>query len=99
MAIETPAIPLEYASISDLDLLNVLTKLQAERIQVYSDYNGSLDIIIREGQVGKYPALCAEVTSLFAVISKSIIDVKNTILSRGDKQNIALDIAALQVGD
>jgi len=66
-----------------LELLNLLTALQGERVETYSNFNKAVDVLVSEGRVEEYPMLCGETTAIFSVISRRIIDIKEALVERG----------------
>ena len=81
----TPAPTEEYIStLSALELLNLVTLLQGERVQVYLGFNASLEALLnQEGEEVDvsvaYPLLVQETTALFSVISNKIKFVKTRL--------------------
>lgn len=73
-----------------LELLNLLTALQGERVETYANYNKAVDVLISEGRVEEYPMLCGETTAIFSVISRRIIDIKEALVERGMDELSAL---------
>jgi hypothetical protein len=67
-----------------LELLNLLTALQGERVETYSSYNKAIAVLVREGRVDEYPMLCGETTSIFSVLSRRIIDIKEVFVERSE---------------
>lgn len=65
-----------------LELLNLFTALQGERVETYSSYNKAIVVLIEEGKVDEYPMLCAETTSIFSVLSRRIIEIKDILNER-----------------
>ena len=78
-----------------LELLNILTALQGERVETYAGYNKAIDVLVRDGRVEEYPMLCGETTSIFTVLSRRIIEIKEVLVER--KQQVLADLVqALQ---
>jgi len=67
-----------------LGLLDLLTALQGERVETYSSYNKAIAVLVREGRVDEYPMLCGETTSIFSVLSRRIIDIKEVFVERSE---------------
>jgi len=65
-----------------LELLNLLTALQGERVEAYAGFNSALAVLVREERVDEYPLLCGETTSIFSVLSRRIIDIKDVLIER-----------------
>ena len=63
-------------SMSDVELVNVLMRLQTERVETYNTYDHTLNHLLRENKVQDYTKLCAEITSIFAVISSSVNNIR-----------------------
>ena len=64
------------SSMETLELLNLFTRLQGERVQIYLAFDASLKLLIENSRIAEYPHLCAEVTSNFSVLSKQVIAIK-----------------------
>jgi hypothetical protein len=83
------------SGMNTINLMNLFTALQGERVQAHVDYNQALDLLCKEDRLGEYPILCAEATSRFAVISKKIIAIKDIMIARGASE-AATAIANIQ---
>ena len=88
------------SSMNSLELVNLFTSLQCERVQVscntsshrlnwkfimywfgvtfqvYLGYNNALQQLVDNDLVDEYPSLCAEITSIFSVLSKQVVSIK-----------------------
>ena len=73
------------------DRLDLLFHLQSERVQTYAIYDSGLQTIISNGNVSQYPALCAQITATFSVLSNSI----NTICTVLEENNHPNPLATL----
>ena len=100
-AIDAPsASPLE--SMSDVELVDLLMRLQVERVGTYNMYDNTLAYLLRENKLEDYTKLCAEITSIFAVISSNVNNIRVLYLknegysSKKTIQNIVVEINKLQ---
>jgi DNA repair REX1-B len=55
--------------------------------------------IIQTGNMTNYPAICAEVTASFAVLSETINAVQKALADRHDRKDLAALISRLQKGE
>mmetsp|Transcript_3966 Transcript_3966/g.4049 ORF Transcript_3966/g.4049 Transcript_3966/m.4049 type:complete len:202 (-) Transcript_3966:6-611(-) len=74
----------DLIEMSNLDMVNLLTLLQSERVETFIEYESIFQRIIQGpfGMLSEYPFLCAEVTSRFSVISSKIRDIKINLYER-----------------
>ena len=73
----------EFADLSKLELVNLFSALQSQRVQGYTDYTSALDTLIEETRIGEYAALCGEMTARFSAISNKIIKLLRKIRKIG----------------
>ena len=73
----------EFADLSKLELVNLFSALQSQRVQGYTDYTTALNILIEETRIGEYAALCGEMTARFSAISNKIIKLLRKIRKIG----------------
>ena len=78
------------------EVLNLVTTLQAERVQMYRDYNNTLKKLIEIERVAEYPILCREMTTKFSVVSKYIIKAKDCLRKRHSREDLAKVVESLQ---
>ena len=72
---------------STLDLLNLITTIQGERVIKFKEYDDNLQILLDNNRLGEYPLLCAEMTAIFATLSKSVISIRDILLKRNHDFN------------
>ena len=86
---ESSSTALNIESLSSIELLNLLTTLQGERTSGYKRFENALDELLHGesfangDRLVEYPALCADMTATFAVLSAKVIKVKDALNSRG----------------
>lgn len=79
-----------------LDLIDLLLTLHRERVATYKLYDDLLERILDDNSISEYPALCAEVTCRFAVVSNKICRLKDALQSKGDMTEIINSIIQIQ---
>lgn len=78
----TSVLQTALTGLATLELLNLVTALQGERVEAYASYNASIRLLIAQQRVADYPLLCAETTSVFAVLSARIRSIRDILLAR-----------------
>jgi hypothetical protein len=87
-----------YEEMTSLELLNLFTRVQGERVETYKEYNDAL-IRLLDGPVDSnngdrligYPLLCADMTARFSLLSRTVICIKETLMTRNiNMKNIAM---------
>ena len=86
----------EIEDMSCTDLLNLVTTLQAERVQTYRDFDDTLKKLIDSKRATEYPGLCSEMTTRFSVVSKYIIKAKDTLRTKFAREDLAKLVESLQ---
>jgi hypothetical protein len=76
----TTIVPNELSELNNLELVNLFTTLQQERVRTYKSFESALSELLNTQRIAEYPHLCAESTSIFSVISQKIILIKVLIL-------------------
>jgi hypothetical protein len=79
------------------ELLNLVTTLQAERVQTYAEYESTLIKLVESKMTKEYPSLCSEMTTRFSVLSKYIIKAKDTLRNKFAREDLAKLVESLQV--
>ena len=77
-------------TLSNLDILNVLTSLQGERVIAYRDFDSALNLILDhadELRLSEYPLICAEMTATFSTLSSNVILINKELLLRNNNDN------------
>ena len=69
----------EVGDLPVLDLLQLFSHLQAQRIQAYQLFDSALDVLITDARIAEYSSLCAEMTARFSVISNTIIAIEGKL--------------------
>jgi hypothetical protein len=83
----------DVSIMSCLELLNLFTALQGERVQTFKEYDRIFNTLVESGNVAQYPALCSEMTSRFSVISNYIIKIKEALEMEGEDKHNRKDLA------
>lgn len=82
--------------LSTLELLNLFTALQGERVETYAGFNKAVALLAKESRVDEYPMLCGETTSIFSVLSRRIIEIKDILSERQEGAPLAKLLQAIQ---
>jgi len=82
--------------LSTLELLNLFTALQGERVETYAGFNKAVALLAKESRVDEYPMLCGETTSVFSVLSRRIIEIKDILSERQEGAPLAKLLQAIQ---
>jgi valyl-tRNA synthetase len=62
--------------------LDLLFQLQSERVQTYAIFDHGLQTVLSTGNIQDYPALCAQVTATFSVLSDSINTIRSVLMEQ-----------------
>lgn len=73
------AIQAELGSATLEELLQLFWRCQSERSATYNGYDRRLKSILESGDIALYPAVVAEVTAAFAVLSDTILVIKDLL--------------------
>jgi len=78
----------DYKAMSNLDLINLFTAVQGERVRAYRRFDDELHALLYDGEEGdrlvEYPTLCTKMTTHFSTLSQQVISVKEEFTTRGD---------------
>ena len=87
----------KVGDMSVLELLNLFTTLQGDRVQTYRDFDRIFTVLLENAQINRYSALCSEMTCRFSVISKYIIKVKEALEStKHNRKDLAQIVSKVQ---
>mmetsp|Transcript_21517 Transcript_21517/g.31256 ORF Transcript_21517/g.31256 Transcript_21517/m.31256 type:complete len:196 (+) Transcript_21517:63-650(+) len=86
---------IEFSSCDDVKLVDAFLQMQGERVQVYTEFDTALQVLLSENRISEYTLLCAEVTARFKAISNTIISIQRVLENRS-MESLARCIADVQ---
>lgn len=88
----------DLSNATTLNLTNAFIAAQEERVQTYTEYERTFDMLLKNTRLNEYPMLVGEVTARFAAISSSVLAVLTALRGKSEDnaKSVGSIIAAIQ---